>query len=786
VTTLSGFAPHFKAIATIVLILLTLGVATQARAQQTGDYQDIDLPRQPLQEALTAVGKSYGLTVVAPGALVSDKTAPAVSGRFTADQAVNKLLQDSGLEAQRNASGAIVVQQKQSPAADAAAPAEKAAEVSMQLDPVVVTGERSERTLHETASSAAVITSEELNSNPAAREVDDILNYIPNVDLGGNSNEGPTIRGVKAGGPLSGVYSFFGGSRPRATITMDGRAISPDEFIFGSSSLWDVERVEVFRGPQTTAQGANSIAGAIHVITEDPSFETEGKIRVEGGDYRYGRASAAVSTPLVEDELAIRLSADMLRRDSFIDIEPTQDYGPDPDTFLNGVLRAKALWEPYALPELKMKFTFNSARYEMPQAEYVKTDSLEDLTAISTNLPSRRILVDTGIHDLTYAFSDNVEFSNRFSYARINSKRYVDVESSGRATIDKDELSNESTLHWKNDGLALSGLVGAFYQYGNSDEYLNYVLAGKGNFDDVQTGLGLFTEITYDITDRLDLTVGLRYETDRQDRTGSTVGGRLYNVDLDYDESFDAFLPKISLGYDISDEYRVGALVSRGFNPGGVTVLWSNGATNYFDEEYVWNYELFARAMCMDNRLTLNANLFYMDYADYQLNYYAGTYGTSVVYGIANAEKAESYGLELSADYLATDRLRLNAGLGLLHTEIKQFDKAGGIDAEGAAFMRSPDVTLSLGADYDVFEGFTVGGRVRYVGEYKSEDTNDSLSAGDYTVCDVKASYEYGPFTVYGYVNNLFDEFYTISELAIGRAIVGNPREFGAGVQYSF
>jgi len=775
-------------IATFFFLFITL-LATQALAQD--EYRELDLPQQSLQESLVSVGKTYGVTIVAPSDILRDKIAPPVSGRLSIEQAINQLLQDSGLERQHSSNGSILLKKKviltNTETSSSSKASDKNEEQGLQLAPVIVTGERSERTLYETAASTAVVSGEDIEKTPSFKEVDDILQTIPNVDLGGNSNEGPTIRGVKAGGPLSGVYAFFGGSRPRATITVDGRSVSFDEFIFGATSVWDVQRVEVFRGPQTTSQGVNSIAGAIHVVTSDPTYEPHFKAQAEYGDYKSGRISASASGPLVEDQLAILLSADLQRSDSFIDIQPTSDYGPDPNTFLNGVIRGKVLWEPTSLPELRMKFTLESTRNEAPQAEYVKTTgSIKDLKSISTNLPSRRLIATTGIHDVSYEFSDSIKLSNRFSYSDIDSNRYVDLPTSGKAKSEKDEVSNETTLHWENQESGLSGLMGVFYQHTNSDEYLNYSLAGEGTFDDLQTSLGLYTEVNYDITDRLDLTMGVRYEQDRQDRSGATVGGSLYNIDMEYDKTFESILPKISIGYDVSDNVRIGALVSRGFNPGGVTLLWSDGSTNYFDEETVWNYEIFSRIKLLENRLVLNTNIFYADYSDYQLNYLAGDFYGSAVYGIANAEEAVSYGLELSADYLPTEKLHIYSGLGLLQTEIKKFDDAGGIDAEGASFMRSPSITLSLGADYELIKNLTIGGRARYVGEYKSEDTNDSLSAGDYAVVDLQASYDYDPFTVYGYVNNVFDSFYTISELTVGRAIVGNPRKFGVGIKYSF
>lgn len=768
-----------KTLLAATAFLILLSAAPLAAAQDAS--REISLPRQSLQKSLASVGELFGATIVAPADLVRGKTAPAVSGRFTPPQAVERLLEGSGLMARQAAGGAISVQAGESSQAHS-----RAGDAAVRLEPVMVTGERMERSMHDTASSAAVISGKEIDDTPAMKEVDDVLQNIPNVDLGGNSNEGPTIRGVKAGGPLSGVYGFFGGSRARTTTTVDGRPVSYDEFIFGATSLWDAKRMEVFRGPQTTSQGVNSIGGAIHVVTEDPTFDYHAKALTEVGDYSRARVAAAASGPIVDNELAIRLAVDLQQKDTFINMPVTRNYGPNPNHIKNGVLRGKVLWEPSQLPELKMKLTLSQTQAETVQAEYVSGVHIRQLNAISTNQPSRRMVSNSAVHDVSYQLTDNIELSNRFVYSDVYSRRYVPVASQGTAKIDKQDKSDEMLMRWKSPTAGLSGLMGVFYQRSDSDEYLNLTQPGIGTFDDAQTSAALYSEMTYDITDDLDLTFGLRYQQDRQNRTGITTGGALYNVNLNYDKTFSAFLPKVVLGYDVSKDIRVGALVSRGFNPGGVTILYTDGTTNTFDEETVWNYELFARAALLDNRMTINANLFYADYKDYQASRYYGVVGTTVVYAVGNADKAHSYGLELSADYLATDSLRLFAGLGLLNTKIDKFSGTGGSDLEGAPFMRSPSITASAGADYEILKGLRLGGRARYVGRYNSEDSTNSIVAGDYVVCDAQASYDVGPFTVYGYVNNVFDEFYTVSELRINRAIVGNPREFGLGLKYSF
>ena len=134
---------------------------------------------------------------------------------------------------------------------------------------IVVTGERVPRSLRETPSSVAVVDETDIEANGANR-VDQILALIPNVQLG-NGSQGPAIRGMDTTGPLYALPAFLGGNRPRMTLVVDGRPVSYNEFVFGTFPVWDAERIEVFRSPQTTTQGQNSIAGAIFVNTNDPA-----------------------------------------------------------------------------------------------------------------------------------------------------------------------------------------------------------------------------------------------------------------------------------------------------------------------------------------------------------------------------------------------------------------------------------------------------------------------------------------------------------------------------------
>lgn len=743
----------------------------QTSAQETAERQ-LSVPAGPLGQSILAVSRTFGVPVLAPNALVEGTQAPAVSGAMTAAEALGRLLAGSNLIARPTEEGGFVLVQ-QMPAREDDGP--------IRLAPITVTGERVERTVFDTPSSVVVVPGAEIEETPVFNEVDDILDFVPNIVTAGTPGNAPAIRGLDTTGELVGADAFLGGARPRATITLDGRPLSYNEFIYGQTSVWDLERVEVFRGPQTSAQGVNSIAGAVYVVTADPTFEPEVKAQGEIGNLERRRVSAAASGPIVADELAGRVAVDFQRRDSFVKFVETPEDGPDIQEFENIVARGKLLWEPAALPELSNKFTFSFTQTETPQSEFV-TVPFRDLNP-EPGAATFRTKAYSGIHDVSYAFSDNLEVSNRFSVTETEVDRFALPDNAGRANIDGHQFINEVALNWQLPNYDLRGLFGVYYQNDSTDEDIDLsAFLGVGEFEDTQTSLGLFGEVTYQLTDRLDVTAGLRYQRDNQDRDGN-----LGALTVDFDETFDALLPKFVVGYDVTDELRFGVLAVRGFNPGGTTIFFSDGEQDTFDAETVWNFELFGRARLFGDRLALDANAFYAIYDDYQSFAIRGFDPTgNPEFEIGNAERAISYGLELGANLQATDDLRVFGGLGLLNTEITDFPASADPNIEGNQFARAPHVTLSVGADYEVIDNLTLGGRLRYVSSYFSDDDNVSdRKAGDYVVADFQMRYALDNAEIYGFVNNAFDEFYVVTD-AETLGIVGAPREYGVGLRVFF
>jgi outer membrane receptor protein involved in Fe transport len=654
------------------------------------------------------------------------------------------------------------------------------------LDEITVSGEKVERDLKNTASSVSVITSKEIEKEKTGdATVSEVIAGVPNV-IYTDTVSAPIIRGQDTQGPLTGQYSFWGGTVPRATINLDGHYLSYNEYYFGATSVWDVKSIEVFRGPQTTSQGANAIAGAIIVNTKDPTFKPEGAYQAEIGSYNTKRTSFALSGPLIKDQLAARVALDYSGRDTFIDyISPKFQKGNTDQDFEALNARFKLLWLPTAIPgfEAKLTYSYNSSNRPGQEAASAPYDKLQHVT---TTMPTWAQDTNTGILDLKHDFYNGFKLFNQTQYTDTTAHRIAPVPTNGNADIEQKNVSNETRVTFGDQNSVLSGVAGLYYGHTKTDEVL--YISGISTFDDTKRNLGIFSELSYRLTDRWTLTGGLRYQQDYIQRLGTSVYA---SQAVNYDNTFSELLPKVSLAYAVTPDWTVGALVSRGYNPGGVSLNLTSRRWLTFKEESLWNYELFTRVNLLNNRLALNGNLFYMDFknAQYNIPVVIST-GIAQTY-VINAERAHAYGLEVGADYRVLDNLTFRAGAGVLRTEIDEI--SSNVSYEGNEFAKSPGYMLSFGASWDVTDKLNLSGQVRHLDGYYSDVANTPKYAIDpYTVADTRISYQFHELLqVYGYVKNIFDErapTYMQENRGIGgtEASMTAPRMFGVGMRGTF
>lgn len=646
---------------------------------------------------------------------------------------------------------------------------------------IIVTGERSSRTLKDTASSVQVATQADIEAQPVDR-VEQVLAAIPNVQLG-NGSQGPAIRGLDSTGALQGLPAFLGGNRPRTTVIVDGRAATYNEFVFGTQPVWDVDRIEVFRSPQTTTQGQNSIAGAIFVYTNDPGFGPEYRARAIAGNFQTRQVSA-VASGAVNGDIAVRVAGDLgySRTTSRI---TDRIEGGDPNHDVYGVLRAKLLVKPSALPGTKLVVTYSHQESQAPQV-------------VGVTPPYSRRHDEDGLYGAFRIRVDSLTASAQHQAGDVTASLLVTAGDSlarrlafpglGQSRIEGRDWSGEAVVRWEPQGpLRVTGGVSRRHTALKQRIDLS-LLAGIPHFRDWQDGTGVFGEATWTIAPRARLTAGLRYQSDRQRRIGAFETGSGAIV-LDYDRTFDAWLPKVSFAYDLTRNLTAGLLVQRAYNPGGTTLRFDIARADTFEAERLWDYEAFVRASLAGGRLTANVNAFHYDMRNAQRTKdIAIPAPGGFLVGFAdlfNVPKARSSGLEAQIEWRGSASFSAQAGLGLLRTRLVRAG-ADYAEFEGKEFDRAPHLTASAAVDWKPARRLHLSAQVRHHGRYFSDPLNDpSTRIGSGTIADARAEYRFDRVSVFGYARNVFDTL-SITSTDGFRATLEDPREIGVGLEARF
>ena len=648
------------------------------------------------------------------------------------------------------------------------------------LSEVVVTGEKVRRSLRDTASSVSVTSGRDLDRRVDIVTTSDLLSRIPNVVTVEPSNLAPAIRGLDGTGPAQGADAFFAGTRPRLNTQVDGRTLSHNEAIFSDATLWDSESIEVFRGPQSTLQGRNAVAGAVIVKTRDPTFDWSGTARAIVGSRETRQVSGAISGPIVADQVAFRLSGDWRRSDSFTDFTPYEGVG-DPGESESLALRGKLLIQPAAAPDFRALVTISHLEAHAPQTADVSYP-FDDHVASYPFQPRFRTRATSAIVEASQGFGPGLSFEVLASATDLQVQRYA-VAGDGNAKIDGEELVLEPRLRFGQQGDRFRGFVGAHVFRADQDEYID--MFGGGPFDDRTRTYAAFAEGIVALIPALDLTLGGRLEREERRRTGG-VGPFL----IDFDATYEVFLPKASLAWRVNDDVTVGVLASRGYNGGGAGFTYEAPFESYtFKPEFVWNYEAFARLALADGRLNIEANAFYDRYRDLQLPFDLNPDPALWSSVVRNADRAESYGAEVTARVLVIPGLEAYGTAGLLQTEVTSYPGSG---VEGHELPRSPAASFDVGFDYSHSSGLELGADARYSESYFSAIDNAPRGKVDpFWVANARAGYRISNLRLFASVTNLFDEtgpvlLYPGATFADDTATILTPRTFPVGLQVDF
>lgn len=726
-----------------------------------------DIAPQPLSSALAAFIKVSGWQIGYTEDTVRGLQSRGVRGTYTPEQALGALLAGTGV-LHRVTNGDTVALERVSGGPSGA----------VTLDPITVTGERFRRSIQDTASSVAVFDAQTLEKRPDLNTSNAVLEHVPNVVTSETSNFAPAVRGIDGTGPAQGADAFFAGTRPRLNMQVDGRPLSYNEAIFGDVPLWDVDQVEVFRGPQSTMQGRNAIAGAVVVKTKDPTYDWETAAQFTGGNFDSRQYSAMVSGPILEDQLAFRLAVDRQTSQSFLKFQSFPEVD-DPGEFEATTLRGKLLFQPKGLDGFTNLLTVSYLDYLAPQTETVGRP-FEDENPATPDMPTFNPRSLSGVMETTWKVDKDYTLENTLSLTDVRVQRRSPA-GEGNAIIEGYEIREEPRLRFSLLGGVLNGFGGLHYFQADQDEFIDF--GGDNSFDDSTRTMAAFGEGTLTVLENIDLTLGGRLEQENRKRDGGVAPV----FDIDFDETYNAFLPKAGVAWHATDKVTVGAVVARGFNGGGAGFSFGAPFVSYtYEPEYVWNYEAYTRAELFDRKLALTGNVFFSDYKDIQLPFSLGPLSTV----IRNADRAITYGAEAGAKWLPVAGLQLFGDIGLLKTEITEYPDSG---FEGNDLPRSPAFTADFGAVYQHRSGFDVGADVRYSETYYSNVANTPRGKVDpYWVVNMQAGYTYENVRLFAFVKNVFDDE-SITMLhtdgateADDSANIVHPRVWGVGLKVTF
>lgn len=685
-----------------------------------------------------------------------------------------------------------------------------AGESSPALPQQVVEGEKTLRTVRDTTTSVSVITSQDIAERQIS-DLDEAIGKAPNVLTSEDANAGFVIRGMNSEGQL-GLQHIAG--MPLVGIVIDGMSQSSDAARKGARALWDVDQVEVLRGPQSTLQGRNALGGSVIVHTNDPTYKLGGVVEGTIGTNDLYGVGFVLNSPIVPGQSAFRISGYKTDRDRDISYSDPNNQQLGIDAY--DTLRGKLLIEPDSLPGFSALFTIarthdrpGSGQVSGPDFLARHLEDTDDFTDF------RKGTADNYIADLSYEFQPGMTLHSVTAYARTRST----VETGPNAAFsrygdntDGKDFTQDLRLEIANSGNGLSGVFGLFYgsferdNYGKSTAVLEYFYGPGYPSDPLVYGEGGLVAQTTSIAAYADL----RY---RWNRWNLIAGGRLLRDVVETQEdviidqtaylddhssskaTFNEFLPKAGVTYDLTRNETVGFTYTKGYRAGFQQLVRGFGFATYsteVDPEYVDNYELSYRSNWLNNTLQFNANAFYNDYTDQQVAVLNANYSVSE---IINAGSSHSYGAEFEARWRPIPTLQIYGTLGLLKTEYDEIEIKG-VDQSGNEYPEAPAYTISAGAMYRSPAGWFAGADVRHTDGYYSYGDIANLATryvDSYTVVDARVGMEWEDYTLTLFAKNLFDEDYVT---AINRvdggllnpdyAFIGDSRTVGVTLRAEF
>jgi len=653
--------------------------------------------------------------------------------------------------------------------------------------------ESTRRDLLETPESFVAFDREEIETY-GIQDLRDTFRLIPNTNSSPSNrgNNGITIRGINS----EGIGGAGANLRPLASLVIDGATQSFAGLRRGARGLWDVRQIEVFRGPQSTLRGRNALAGVILVETAEPTYSWEGRVRSSIASFPEGEsrpdgidqwdAAFALSGPVVADQLAFRIAGELARDEH--GIRALQPEFEDLDRGEYQQLRAKLLIEPHVLPRLRVELTASWARDDPAIVEVTENSDFrfEDFTLAEAPAASERRSTEV----LNLIADARVEIGGGWRLESVTSWTETDVRFDtpfpeifrrDESRLDRDWTQDLRLSFTQAERLTV--LMGAFGAFTRNEIDSTIELNSVFVFQDQAStrdnrNLALFGEARWRPWSWLQLTAGLRWD---QDRFSTAFEDRLDQDSGRETRTTNVLLPRFTVSVDVSTDQRISATVSRGYRAGFVD---TSVFRNQVDPEFLWAYELAYRGAFFDESLVLNANGFFYDWRDQQVNV-ENVGGASRT---LNAGRSRVLGAEVGLQWRPLPGLTIGGSFGALETEILEFEEFGG-SREGNEFPEAPRFSAAILAAYEHESGLRIAADWSFQDSFKATGdlTNaESLEVASRQLVNLRVGHRIGGVNVTLFVRNLFDERFVIGRDNLGSVFVGDRRLVGVEIQNGF
>ncbi|MEE4294070.1 MAG: TonB-dependent receptor, partial [Xanthomonadales bacterium] len=628
------------------------------------------------------------------------------------------------------------------------------------------------------------------------------------------------------------LEQYEGAPNPSVGFIVDDIDLSG---VGGISTVFDIDRVEVLRGPQATRFGASALAGLVYMQSAEAAFETSVNAELTLGSDDTRAAGVAAGGALGE-RLAGRFSVHGYRSNGFYD----NVYLGRDDT--NGrdetVARGKLLmelggdWEGrFSVLYADFDNGYDAWSPENGRTVFSDNPGHDEQRTTGAALKFTGPLaaaVDfvsiTGVAETDVLFSYDGEWGNADYWAPIGYD-YVYVNTRERQSLTQEFRLVSAPGHELFDGRT-RWVLGAYF---SSLDETNDILSA-GVYDDADwctpctdstvldsdydsNNYSLFGRLDSDLTDRLTLNAGLRlerWEADYGDRFIDQVYGDPDSpVENEFSPSENLWGGDISLNYELDSGTNVYVQLSRGykaggFNPSAARALGSAAVLGpeviSYDPEKLLNVEAGLKGLWLDGALAGEVTLFWMDREDMQLRSSAQfTDNPNDFIFITSNAKGHSWGLEASFAWQLAEHWRLHASLGLLESEVDAYGLEREADIEGEIvgrdFAHAPAYTLNTGATWSVPSGWLARLDINAVDGFYFDYSHDERAASRITV-NLRAGREWNRWSVHAWVRNLFDEDFYTRGFSFGlkppwfeRARytrLGDPRHYGVTVTYRY